>query len=76
MNDATAHLVQLRAQLEATLDARGLKVVAQSLAQLDNFNAAEAPDPALVLGALEQLEDLVEALMHESGWVEVRGGKV
>lgn len=72
---ATAHLVQLRAQLQATLDARGLKVVAQSLAQLDSLNEAEAPDPVLVVGALEQLEDLVEALMHESGWVEARGGE-
>ena len=72
---ATVHLVQLRAQLEAILDARGLRVVAQSLALLDDLNKAEAPDPALVVGVLEQLEDLVEALMHESGWVETRGGE-
>lgn len=75
MVSATEHLRELRRQLEATFDARARQVVEPLLALLTQITTGLADAPAPAEELLDQLEELLEALMYERGWAEPAGGR-
>lgn len=74
MTSPAQQLTALRKQLVASLGATGERVLALPLTQLDAAIQAEDVDPADLGPLLDQLEDLAEALLRESGWVETKRG--
>jgi hypothetical protein len=74
MTSPAQQLTGLREQVVASFGAAGERVLALPLRQLDAALHADTIEPADVGPLLDQLEDLIEGLLRERGWVEEKRG--